>query len=174
MINTTRLTLRPFRDDDLQQVSAILGDTKVMAFSDDGALDHTACREWLKRGMQSATDHSLPLMLAVCLKSEGSLIGYISLVNDPHRVSSGEAELGFRLAPDYWSHGFATEAAKAMVAHATHLPNTQSIVAIVDPNNRQSVHVLQKIGMTYERDVMFKGYDYSDHKFGMELATAAH
>ncbi|MCY4334017.1 MAG: GNAT family N-acetyltransferase [Litoreibacter sp.] len=174
MIETDRLTVRPFRDDDLRRVEAILCDPNVMAFSDDGARDHDACREWLKRAMQSATNHGLPLMLAICLKSEGPLIGYISLMNDPYRVSSGEAELGFRLGHDYWGHGFATEAARGMVAHATRLPNTKSVVAIVDPNNRQSVRVLQKIGMTYEREITFEGYDYPDHKFGMELATAAH
>ncbi|MEM8777122.1 MAG: GNAT family N-acetyltransferase [Pseudomonadota bacterium] len=174
MINTDRLALRPFRDDDLQQVSAILGDTKAMAFSNDGALDHTACCEWLKRAMQTATDHSLPLTLAICLKSDGQLIGYVSLANDPHRVSECEAELGFRLAYDCWGHGIATEVAQAMIAHAACLPNTLRVVAIVDPNNRQSVRVLQKIGMTYERDVMFEGYDYPDHKFSLGLPAAAH
>ncbi|MEM9230799.1 MAG: GNAT family N-acetyltransferase [Pseudomonadota bacterium] len=174
MINTTRLTLRPFRDDDLQKVSAILGDPNVMVFSDDGPLDNTASRDWLNRAIQCSADHSLPLMLAICLKPDERLIGYVSLGNDPHRVSDGEAELGFRLANDCWGRGIATEAVQAMVAHATRLPNTQSIIAIVDPNNRQSVRVLQKIGMAYEQDVMFEGHDYPDHKFGMELATAAH
>ena len=174
MINATRLTLRPFRDDDLPQVKATLGDPKVMAFSDNGPLDHTACREWLLRAKQTTTDHELPLLLAICLKSDGRLIGYVSLAKDPHRVSACEAELGFRLAHDCWGRGIATEAVQAMVAHATCLPGTKRIVAIVDPNNRQSVHVLQKIGMTYERDVMFEGYDYPDHRFGLELAAAAH
>ncbi|MEM8974648.1 MAG: GNAT family N-acetyltransferase [Pseudomonadota bacterium] len=173
MINTARLALRPFREDDLFRVKAILGDPRVMAFSDDGTLDDTACRIWLKRAMQSATDHSLPLMRAICLNSEGPLIGYISLVNETHRASSGEAELGFRLAYDCWGHGIATEAAQAMVAHATCLPKTQRVVAIVDPNNRQSVRVLQKIGMTYERDVTFEGYDYPDHRFRLELSASA-
>lgn len=174
MINTARLALRPFREDDLPRVKAILGDPNVMTFSDDGALDHTACREWVKRAMQSAIDHSLPLTLAICLKPDGRLIGYVKLANDPHRVIECEAELGFRLAHDCWGRGIATEAAQAIVAHATCLPGTKRILAIVDPNNRQSVRVLQKIGMTYERDVMFEGYDYPDHRFSLELGEAAH
>ena len=89
-------------------------------------------------------------------------------------MSDGEAELGFRLAYDYWGRGIATEAAQAMVAHATCLQKTQRVVAIVDPNNRQSLRVLQKIGMAYERDVMFEGYDYPDHRFSLDLAAAAH
>ncbi|MGZ2260033.1 GNAT family N-acetyltransferase [Roseobacter sp. A03A-229] len=173
MINTDRLALRPFCDDDLPRVKEILGDPKVMAFSGNGPLDHTACCEWLKRATQTTPDHGLPLMLAICLKSDDRLIGYVSLANDPHRVSEGEAELGFRLANDWWGRGIATEAGKGMVAHATCLPKTQRVVAIVDPNNQQSVRVLQKIGMTYERDVMFEGYDYPDHKFSLALASAA-
>ena len=174
MIQTARLALRPFREDDLSRVKAILGDPNVMAFSDDGALEHTACCEWLNRAKQTTTDHGMPMILAICLKSDGRLIGYVSLAKDPHRVSACEAELGFRLAHDCWGRGIATEAAQAMVAHATCLPGTKRIVAIVDPNNRQSVRVLQKIGMTYERDVMFEGYDYPDHRFSLELAAAAH
>lgn len=174
MIKTPRLTLRAFCNHDLHQVSAILGDPKVMAFSNNGAFDNTASRDWLKRAMEASSDRWLPLMLAICLNSEDRLIGYITLANDPHRVGKGEAELGFRLAYDCWGRGIATEAAQAMVAHATCLPGTKRIVVIVDPNNRQSVRVLQKIGMTYERDVMFEGYDYPDHRFGLELAAAAH
>jgi RimJ/RimL family protein N-acetyltransferase len=173
MINTVRLTLRLFYDDDLHQVSAILGDPNVMAFSDDGVLDHTACRDWLKGAMETTSGHELPLVLAICLKSDDRLIGYINLANDPHRVSKCEAELGFRLANDCWGRGIATEAAQAMVAHATYLSGTKHIVAIVDPNNRQSVRVLQKIGMAYERDVMFEGYDYPDHRFRLELSALA-
>ena len=174
MINTVRLNLRPFRDDDLHQVSEILGDPNVMAFSDDGALDHTACREWLLRAKQTTTDHELPLLLAICLKPDERLIGYVSLTSGTKRVSECEAELGFRLANDCWGHRIATEAAQAMVVHATGLSGTKLIVAIVDPNNRRSVRVLQKIGMTYERDVMFGGYDYPDHKFSLAPAAAAH
>ncbi|NRB02574.1 MAG: GNAT family N-acetyltransferase [Rhodobacteraceae bacterium] len=174
MIDTDRLTFRPFRDDDLHQVSEILGDPNVMAFSDHGPLDHIACCKWLTRAMQTIGDDDLPLTLAVLLKSDERLIGYVSLANDPHRVSDHEAELGFRLAYDYWGRGIATEAARAMVAHATCLAKTQRVVAILDPNNRQSVRVLLKIGMTYERDVMFEGYDYPDHRFSLELAAAAH
>lgn len=42
-------------------------------------------------------------------------------------------------------------------------------VAIVDPNNQQSVRVLEKVGMTYEPEVMFDGYDYPDHRYVVAL-----
>ena len=113
-------------------------------------------------------------MLAICLKPDERLVGYVSLANDPHRVSDGEAELGFRLAYDYWGRGIATEAAQVMVAHAICLQKTQRVVAIVDPNNRQSLRVLQKVGMAYDRNVMFEGYDYPDHRFSLDLAEATH
>ncbi|MEM6310811.1 MAG: GNAT family N-acetyltransferase [Pseudomonadota bacterium] len=173
MINTARLALRPFRGDDLPRVKAILGDPNVMAFSDDGALGHTACLEWLKRAKRTTPDRGLPLMLAICLKKDGRLIGYVSLANEPHRVSDGEAEIGFRLAHNCWGRGIATEAAQAVVAHAQHLSGTKRIVACVDPNNRHSLRVLQKIGMAYDRDVMFEGYDYPDQRFSLDLAAAA-
>ena len=93
----------------------------------------TVSREWLSYERTTPQIAWLPLMLAICLKPDERLVGYISLANDPYRVSDGEAELGFRLAYDYWGRGIATEAAQAMVAHAICLQKTQRVVAIVDP-----------------------------------------
>lgn len=171
MITTPRLTLRPFEDDDLCQLIGVLGDPAVMQFSDHGPLDHAACGEWLQRAEQASIHHHLRLVLAICTNSYDSLIGYVALSNDPARVAENEAELGFRLAQASWGQGFATEAAKAMVAHASGgLAGVTRVVAIVDPNNRQSVRVLGKLGMTYVTDVMFPGYDYPDHKYATVIA----
>lgn len=169
MISTARLTLRPFQEDDDSQLVSILGDPKVMAFSDHGALDRVATRDWLHHAVQSGKENKLPLILAICPRPMGGLIGYISLSSDPQRVGKSEAEIGFRLSHTHWCRGFATEAAKALIAQAKCLSGIGRLLAIVDPNNRQSVRVLEKIGMTYEAEVMFPGYDYPDHRFALDL-----
>ncbi len=172
MISTHRLTIRPFQQSDVDQLGAVLKRPKSYGVQRLWYTNHAPLRDWLQRSLQTV-DLELPLTLAICLKSDGQLIGYISLSNDPQRVSRGEAEIGWRLAYANWGFGFVPEAAEAMTAHATCLSETKRIVVFVDPNDRQSVCVLQKIGMTYERDVMFESYDDPDQRFSLELSAAA-
>ena len=169
MISTPRLSLSSFLDEDIDQLGAILGDPRVMVFSDDGALDCTAQFDWLRRARQTPLNPGLPLILAMRPQTGNRLIGYVSLTSDPQRIGTADAELGFRLAHASWGHGFATEAAIAMIAHARTMPGLQRVMAIVDPNNQQSVRVLKKVGMTYAAEVMFDGYDYPDHRYVLAL-----
>lgn len=170
MITTPRLTLRPFEADDLGQLIGVLGDPADMRFSDHSALDSAACGEWLQRAKRPWDHHCLSLVRAICARDDDRLIGYVSLSNGPNRIAENEAELGFRLAHASWGRGFATEAARAMITLAGGLARVTRVVAVVDPNNHQSVRVLGKVGMTDVADVMFPGYDYPNHKYATVLA----
>jgi len=41
------------------------------------------------------------------------------------------------------------------------------LIAIIDPANTASIRVAEKIGMKYEQDVMFEGYDHPDHVYAI-------
>lgn len=168
-IETLRLYLRAWQSSDLRWVQAILGDPEVMAFSDRGVLGEREQAEWLQRAATTAPRGGLPGNLAIERKDDGQVIGYVSLTCDPKRIGPGEAEIGFRLAKEAWNRGFATEAAGAMLDAATAHDGTDRIVAIVDPNNRRSVHVVQKLGMTVAGDILFDGYDYPDHVYARQI-----
>ena len=59
----------------------------------------------------------------------------------------GEIEIGWHLHPDSWGRGFATEAAAAMLARGFAL-GLDEIWAVTHPDNRRSIRVCRKIGMT--------------------------
>lgn len=99
------------------------------------------------------------------------MIGYISLSHDVARTRAGEAEIGFRLARCAWDQGYATEAALGIIDTARTMSAAERIVAIIDPNNLRSMQVLKKIGMTYEREIVFEGYDYPDHLYARDLIS---
>ncbi|GCE13609.1 GNAT family N-acetyltransferase [Tengunoibacter tsumagoiensis] len=61
-----------------------------------------------------------------------------------------EAELGYGIHPSFWQHGYATEAAQAMIAEGFTTLNMHRIFATCDPRNQGSEHVLQKLGMQKE------------------------
>jgi RimJ/RimL family protein N-acetyltransferase len=63
-----------------------------------------------------------------------------------------EVETGYGFFPEYWGRGLATEVAVACLERGFGRVGLDSIVAVTDPENSASHHVLQKIGMAYERD----------------------
>jgi [ribosomal protein S5]-alanine N-acetyltransferase len=62
-----------------------------------------------------------------------------------------EAELGYELHPDYWGHGYATEAAWSMLAFGFHTLPLQRVWAQCLAENMASVRVLERLGMRPER-----------------------
>ncbi|HEY7450549.1 MAG TPA: GNAT family N-acetyltransferase [Vicinamibacterales bacterium] len=60
-------------------------------------------------------------------------------------------EIGWRLAADYWGHGYATEGARAVLSFGFQVLELPEIVSFTVPGNLRSRRVMEKIGMTYDR-----------------------
>ena len=74
------------------------------------------------------------------------VVGGIGLFGPPE---DGRVELGYGIVESRRGRGYATEAARAMVAHALGLPGVTEVGAGVDPANAASVRVLEKAGLTF-------------------------
>jgi RimJ/RimL family protein N-acetyltransferase len=59
-----------------------------------------------------------------------------------------DVEVGWHLARAHWGHGYATEAARALINHGFHTLNLDTINAVVNPANAASIRVTQRLGMT--------------------------
>lgn len=86
--------------------------------------------------------------MAVERLSDGELLGFTGL----HRVTfsgglEGQVEILWRLRHDAWGQGYATEAARACIAHAAKL-GIPELVAFTFVGNGRSRRVMQKLGMT--------------------------
>ena len=82
---------------------------------------------------------------AIIENSSGNLIGVIEL-----RISPPKADFGYILGEAYWGRGFASEAARAVVAWAMAQPSIFRVWATCHPGNTASGAVLRKAGLTYE------------------------
>lgn len=60
----------------------------------------------------------------------------------------GEVEIGWRFARHAWGYGYATEAARAALAHAFADPQVARVGAMTTPANRESWRVMERLGMT--------------------------
>jgi ribosomal-protein-alanine N-acetyltransferase len=93
---------------------------------------------------QKSVDHSW-LVWAIVLLKENTLIGDIGFRGSP--TQDGAVELGYTVLPPYRNQGYATEAAKAMVAWALEQEGVSRVMAECPAENKASIRVLQKIGM---------------------------
>lgn len=142
-----------------------------MQFSDHGVLNEEQQAAWFQAALGSGNKHELPRVFAIERKRDRQIFGYISLGSDPGRVQPSDVEIGFRLARNAWGQGYAAEAVTALIEKPLLEKRPDRFVAIVDPHNSRSVHVLSKAGMSYRYDVMFEGYDYPDHLYAYDLVT---
>jgi RimJ/RimL family protein N-acetyltransferase len=106
-----------------------------------------AAREALLAGpiaMQAARGHSLYL---VELKEDRVAIGMCGLIK---RDTLDEIDIGYAYLPAWRGQGYAYEAARAVLDHATAL-GIRRLVAIVAPDNVASNALLRKLGMRFEK-----------------------
>jgi RimJ/RimL family protein N-acetyltransferase len=69
-----------------------------------------------------------------------------------------EIEIGYRLHPAYWDQGLATEAATAVRDHAFRDLKLPRVISLIHPDNIASRRVAEKIGMTHEKETVFRGF----------------
>jgi RimJ/RimL family protein N-acetyltransferase len=161
VLTTERLTLRRFHLQDVDAIYRVLGNPDVMCFS-DGAKTREAVQIWL----QTSIDHYETWGFgpyAVAQICDQIVIGYCGLSFVPDLGGQPEIEIGYRFIPQAWGHGYATEAATAVRDYAFDTWRIKRLIALIDPSNRASIRVAEKIGMHYEKEIMLEGYTHPDH-----------
>ncbi|MBB1323297.1 GNAT family N-acetyltransferase [Shewanella sp. SR43-8] len=83
---------------------------------------------------------------AVVLKDSNTVIGFCGFKNE---IRINAIDIGYRLHPDYWGIGLATEANKACIEYANKHMNLDIVYADVADANSGSINVATKLGMTY-------------------------
>ncbi|GGK81773.1 GNAT family N-acetyltransferase [Mangrovihabitans endophyticus] len=152
-LETPRLLLRRWRSEDLDGLAAINAQPGVMRYIHDGhTLDRAATAERLARYRRHWDEHGFGLY-AVEVKQTGELAGFTGLAVPTFLPEILPAvEIGWRLGSAYWGRGLATEAARAVVAHAGAELGLRRLVSIHVVGNEASARVMIKLGMSLERE----------------------
>lgn len=146
---TERLLLRELRPSDAAAVAAGAGDRRVAAFLIQVPSPYpiALARRWVAHRIEW-WDQGRGVTFAVTLRdAPDMLLGTMSL---RRYVRDRRAELGYWLAQPAWGHGFATEAAQAVVDFGFSGLGLARIYAQVLAGNRASLRVLDKLGMVNE------------------------
>jgi RimJ/RimL family protein N-acetyltransferase len=143
MIETNRLIIRKFNEDDCLELYDYLLKEEIYEFEPGEPVD---LEEAKKLACERAAGDNF---YAVELKCEGKLIGHLYF--DRHsRKELMLWELGYIFNPKYQRKGYCSEAARAMVEYAFNDMGAHRVVAHCNPLNIASNRVLQKIGMKHE------------------------
>lgn len=98
----------------------------------------------------------LPSPFAVILRENPSVLGYCGFLHHPEVAD--DLEIGYRLDSAYWNRGLITEAARAVRDHAFVDLKLPRVISLVHPDNIPSRRVAEKIGMTVEKRITFRGF----------------
>lgn len=149
-IETSRLRLRHFTLNDLNQLYPIYSNPEVNKYIGKGAKTEDETRAALMKMIQH-WQHGFG-MWAVVHKESNKLIGRCGLC---FLDNTSEVELGYALDKPYWNLGLATEGSLASLKYGFEIVGLERIVGIARPENVASQRVMQKVGMTYEKNAYF-------------------
>ncbi|MEA2181828.1 MAG: hypothetical protein QOK16_540 [Solirubrobacteraceae bacterium] len=147
MITTERLVLRPYVADDIAAVYAVLySDADAMRLIGGAVdIDETRRRIEFYIALHEQTGTSF---WAVIERATGAIVGEAGLL--PFNGKGPEIELGYAFGPAYWGRGYATEIGRALVAHAFGTLDREQVLAVTNPLNAGSRHVLEKLGFVQQ------------------------
>lgn len=104
----------------------------------------------------------------VALADDGRAIGVCGLFRRP---TLDDADIGYALLPDYVGRGYATEAARAVLADARDRLHLERVIAIVSPDNDRSIRLLEKLGLRFAKMLRIPGDDSDVALYQIEFET---
>jgi RimJ/RimL family protein N-acetyltransferase len=155
-LETDRLTLRAFREEDLAAYAAICADPDVMRYLGEGK---TLSRAEAWRQMALIIGHWQLRgygFWAVEERATGALLGRIGFFNPEGWPGF---ELGWMLRREAWGRGYATEGARRALAHAFTAMERDHVISLIHPGNAPSIRVAERVGERLERRTELFGHE---------------
>ncbi|MGM1063335.1 GNAT family N-acetyltransferase [Saccharothrix sp. Mg75] len=158
-VRTRRLALRPFTGADHAALHSWQSRPDVVRYLYDTTRTPAQTAESLARKMALTWPEKEGDHLTLAVVADGRVIGEVSLkwVSAVHR----QGEVGYLLHPDHHGHGYATEAAAALLHLAFANLGLHRVVACCHARNEPSWRVMERLGMRreahYRHHEVFKG-----------------
>jgi RimJ/RimL family protein N-acetyltransferase len=152
VIETDRMILRRWKREDRAPFARLNADPEVMSHFpktlsriESDALVARLNDRWAADGISFA---------AAERRSDGALLGMVGLAVVRFTTMAspldGAVEVGWRLAREHWGQGYATEAARAWLAHGFEAMDVPEIIAFTAPANARSQAVMRRLGMRHD------------------------
>ena len=164
-LETERLRLRWFTDDDVQVMFELNSDPDVIRYAESSpARDLEEARQRLEQGPLADYEKYGYGRFAIELKATDEVIGFCGIKYLPEIELP---EVGYRLLKRFWGKGIGTEAARVCVEFAREDLELKKLVALIEPENGASIRIAKKLGMT--RGPLIHIYDTDAYQYEMNL-----
>ena len=155
-LETQRLTLRSFREEDVDVMAKLFTNEDFMRFSLGVFTKRKQTVAFIEKVM--GWDRAgIPSQFAVVPRGEDAVIGYCGFFYHPEHAIE-DIEIGYRLNPEYWNRGLITEAARAVRDHGFRDWKLWRVISLIHPENIPSRRVAEKNGMKVEKEITFRGF----------------
>ena len=158
ILESDRLLFRPFQKKDVKQLFKIRSNEQVMKFMDIISLKKEKESETLIKSYIHEFKHNTGITWAIVEKRENLLIGsfsYWRIIKNHCR-----AEFGYSLHPDYWGKGYMTETFQTLLEYGFNQMHLHSMEANVNPENLQSIKLLERVG--FKKEAYFRENFYTN------------
>lgn len=123
---------------------------------DRGVRDIASAENYIISGPQASYTKWAHGLYRVSLKDTGIPVGICGII---HRDTLPHKDIGFALLPAYTGHGYAYEAAAAVLADAKKRLGIEKTLAITLPSNERSIQLLTRLGMVFDSMIRMPGSD---------------
>jgi ribosomal-protein-alanine N-acetyltransferase len=172
ILETRRLILRPLRDTDLDPFHKLLVHPAVRKYLLD---DEVMPVDWVESEIKQSTAtfalRGFGLWGCFPKGAPAALIGFCGY---RHFHEPPELQLLYGLAPSWWGRGLATESGRAAVRYGFQELGFEKIIACADTPNIASIRVMQRIGLTFEKETEIHGIDTTYYTLPRTAYRPAH
>lgn len=115
--------------------------------------DLDQARDYILKGPVDSYDKNGFGLYLTLLKAGATPIGLCGLVK---RDTLEHPDVGYAFLPEFWSRGYAFEAAAAVLDYARDVLGLRQILAVVSPDNDSSIRLLKRLGLKFAKLVRLK------------------
>lgn len=154
MIETERLLFRKFTLDDLDLLYKFRSDENITQY-----LGGIASREDVEARLRWYIGCYDKCGFGYCLMSgreNGEPIGWAGL---QPLEDTGLIEVGYGMEKEYWGRGLGTEACRGWLGFGFNTAGLSDISAIAIPENKASRRIMEKSGLTYQKNIQARGFE---------------
>lgn len=154
VLETPRLTLRPFAPGDWPAVNAMLSNPEATRYMHFAHWTDEQRRRWFDRCIAKAEKADAgEIAWAITRKDANDVIGWFGIGAMSHPTVPGERRFGYLLNWAFWNQGYMTEALWAVLDFEFRVRGTPRVSATCETANVASFRVMEKVGMYREKTV---------------------
>jgi RimJ/RimL family protein N-acetyltransferase len=167
ILQTERLNLRTVTPEDAPFYLELVNDPSWIRYiGDRGLRTVAAARTAIVDGPMAMFDKLGYSLYVVERREDGKAMGMCGLIK---RDILPDTDIGYAISPQFWGHGYAHEAAAAVVAHARGPLGLPRLLAITSPDNAASQKLLLKLGMGFVKSTRLEGWEVDSNLYSIDL-----